>query len=372
MSSHATQRPAGPATSAQPRGAPSSALARGVLTLHPAYFALVMATGIVAIALQLEGARFLALALTAVGAAGYVVLWALTAVRLAIAPRAVLRDLSDHGRGVGFFTTVAATGVLGAQLLVIVPRPGTALGLWWAALALWLGLTYAVFTALTVKEHKPALAEGIHGGWLLAVVATQAVANLGALLLPHLGERAGAMVFFAIAAWLAGGMLYVWIISLIFYRYTFFTLHPSDLMPPYWVNMGAMAISTLAGSSLLAFGADQPLVQALLPFLRGTTLLFWSTATWWIPMLVILGAWRHVYRRYRLSYDPLYWGAVFPLGMYSVCTQRLASAMHLTFLVPVARAFAWIALAAWCMAFGGLVWSLAARPWRAGGARAAG
>jgi hypothetical protein len=43
---------------------------------------------------------------------------------------------------------------------------------------LWLGLTYAVFTGLVVEERKPTLAEGIHGGWLLAVVATRAFAYI--------------------------------------------------------------------------------------------------------------------------------------------------------------------------------------------------
>jgi tellurite resistance protein TehA-like permease len=317
-----------------------------------------MATGIVAVAVELQGARALALALTVIGATAYLVLWLLTGARVARFPRAVLRDLSDHGRGVGFFTAVAATGVLGSQLVVILGERRWALGLWWLAVVLWLGLTYTVFTALVVKERKPTLAEGIHGGWLLAVVATQAVANLGALLLPSLGARAEPMAFVAVTVWLAGGMLYVWIISLIFYRYTFFTLEPSALMPPYWINMGAMAISTLTGTTLLLGAAGRPLVHALLPFVRGTTLLFWATATWWIPLLVILGAWRHVYRRFRLAYDPLYWGAVFPLGMYSVCTQRLAAALGLPFLSPVARAFAWIALAAWCAAFGGLLRTL--------------
>jgi len=53
--------------------------------------------------------------------------------------------------------------------------------------------------------------------------------------------------------WLWGGMLYIWMISLIFYRYTFFKFSPGDLQPPYWINMGAMAISTLAGARLIAF-----------------------------------------------------------------------------------------------------------------------
>src|SRR5215211_6435053 len=54
-----------------------------------------------------------------------------------------------------------------------------------------------------------------------------------------------------------------------------------------------------------------PLLAELLPFLKGMTLLFWATATWWIPVLVILGIWRHLIRRFPFRYDPLYWGAVF-------------------------------------------------------------
>src|SRR5437763_1174973 len=80
---------------------------------------------------------------------------------------------------------------------------------------------------------------------------------------------------------------------------------PSDLMPPYWINMGAMAISTLAGTLLLAKAAASPLLTSLRPFLLGLTILFWATATWWIPMLVILGVWRHVWKRFPLTYSPL-------------------------------------------------------------------
>lgn len=43
-------------------------------------------------------------------------------------------------------------------------------------------------------------------------------------------------------------------------------------------------------------------------------------------MLVILGVWRHVIMKFPLRYDPLYWGAVFPLGMYSVATARMIGA----------------------------------------------
>ena len=330
--------------------------------LHPAYFALVMATGIVSIACHSLGMSRIAFALLAVNVVSYVSLVGLNLLRVVRFPALVAADLVDHQRGVGFFTAVAGTSVLGTQLVLVTGLYDVALLLWGLAIVLWAGLTYAVFTAYTVKQAKPSLAEGISGGWLVAVVATESVATLAVTLLPRLGGATEAVLFLGLAFWLFGGMLYIWMISLIFYRYTFFTFSPSDLMPPYWINMGAMAISTLAGASLAASAGDSPLLSGMEPFILGLTVLFWATATWWIPMLVILGTWRHVVRRFPLRYDPLYWGAVFPLGMYTVATLQLAKVLDLPFLMLVPRLFVVLALAAWAVTFVGLLQSL----WRTG------
>lgn len=145
-------------------------------------------------------------------------------------------------------------------------------------------------------------------------------------------------------------MLYIWMMSLIFYRYSFFRFSPGDLSPPYWINMGAMAISTLAGSYLIANTKDAPFLAEILPFLKGFTVFYWVTGTWWIPMLLILGVWRHIIKRFPLTYDPLYWGAVFPLGMYAVSTFTMTNVLGLEFLGILPRVFSWIALAAWLTA----------------------
>lgn len=327
--------------------------------LPPAYFALVMATGIVSIAARDLGFAYIATGLFAFNLVAYAVLAALTLLRAIRYPRLFFADMTDHRLGPGFFTAVAGSCVLGTQVLLMTGNLGVAAVFLALGTTLWLGFTYTIFAAFAVKRVKPTLEQGITGAWLIAVVATQSVAVLAALIArdwpqPYRLE----LNFFALSMWLWGGMFYIWIISLIFYRYSFFSFAPGDLTPPYWINMGAMAISTLAGALLVQNTPAAPFLASLLPFLKGFTVFYWATGTWWIPMLIVLGVWRHLIARFPLRYDPLYWGAVFPIGMYTVATQHMAAALDLPFLEPLPPAMFTVALTAWTLAFIGLAWEL--------------
>lgn len=244
--------------------------------------------------------------------------------------------------------------MLGVQFAILRREPGAATWLWYVGIGAWTFVTYAFFAAVTTKENKPALRDGLNGAWLVAVVATQSIAVLGCLVAPSFSAPEGPL-FVAAAMHLAGLMLYMPLIGLLLYRWLFLDLTPQQLTPPYWINMGALAISTLAGARLLQSTDSSRLLNDLAPFLRGSTFFCWAAATWWIPLLLVLGFWRHVIRRFPLTYDPQYWGMVFPLGMYTVCTVQLAQALELPGLVSVARVFVWFALAAWLAAFTSMV-----------------
>ncbi|MEO8650400.1 MAG: tellurite resistance/C4-dicarboxylate transporter family protein [Acidobacteriota bacterium] len=335
----------------------NSKIADAIANLFPGYFALVMATGIVSISACLLGFEAVAWPLVFVNVVAYLILVLLLLIRIIRYFPRVMADLGDHGRGPGFFTVVAGTCVLGSQLIIVAGQFGIAKILWFVGLFLWAIVMYSFFTLITTREDKPDLAKGLNGTWHIAGVATQSISVLGTLLADHFGEYRTVVLFFTLCMFLAGCMLYLILITLIFYRFTFLDVTSERMTPPYWINMGAVAITTLAGARLILAAGSWNLLAELLPFLKGFTLFFWAAGTWWIPLLFILGAWRHIYKRFPLRYDPQYWGLVFPLGMYTTCTFQLSKAIDFEPLMMIPQIFIYLAFAAWAAAAAGLIYS---------------
>ncbi len=333
-------------------------LKRLIANLPPAYFAMVMATGIVSIAAHLHGLEIVAHVMLWLNAIFYVFLWILTLARMALYPRNILFDLEDHIRAPGYFTMVAGTCVLGSQILTL---SGSA-RLPWLLLALgaglWVVFMYSVFTGLIIRRGTHRVERTITGVWLVAVVSTQSVSVLNSWLISHLSAPNELMVFLSLCMFLIGLTIYLIIITLIFYRLVFFGLRPAAVSPSYWVNMGAVAISTLAGSMLSSRAPYSTLLQTIQPFVLGMTVLAWATATWWIPLLLTLFVWRHAIRRLGFTYTPEYWSLVFPLGMYTVCTVEFAKATGLDWLTNISSYSVYVALVAWLFTATGMFYSL--------------
>jgi tellurite resistance protein TehA-like permease len=244
--------------------------------------------------------------------------------------------------------------VLGTQYQLLADAATVAVSLGLVGLGLWLVLIYTFMTSVTVREDKPPIEKGLNGAWLLVVVSTQSLSVLGVLTAGEFGAAPELVLFVALALFLLGCMFYLLIITLIFYRFTFFKITAGELTPPYWINMGAVAITGLAGARLLQV-TDCKFLDDLRPFLAGFSLFFWATATWWIPFLVILGDWRHIAKRIPLAYHPTYWSMVFPLGMYTASTYQLARALDLPFLLVIPQGFIYVALTAWIIVCMGML-----------------
>ncbi|WP_053217168.1 tellurite resistance/C4-dicarboxylate transporter family protein [Virgibacillus senegalensis] len=329
---------------------------RNAAGLFPGYFAMVMATGALSIAAEVLNMEWMAKGLLTINLFAYLLLWLLTIIRLTGYRRLLLDDFGNHKKGPGFFTLVAGTCMLGGQWIILTEKPYLAIWLWAVGIVLWLVIMYSFFTIVTVRQATPTLAFGINGSWLLAVVATQSLSILGTLLSETLITGKQPLLFFTLSMYLLGCMLYIILITLIFYRFVFLRLEHGELTPPYWINMGAVAISTMAGCTLLLHGGSWQLIETIRPFLTGFTLFFWVFGTWWIPLLVILFVWRHVYHRYPLTYEPQQWGMVFPLAMYTISTFYLAMALDIDFLLAIPRYTVFVAMTAWLAVSGGLLY----------------
>jgi tellurite resistance protein TehA-like permease len=319
--------------------------------LYPGYFALVMATGIVSNAALYLGYRGLSDLLLAVNLAAFPLLVVMLLTRALRFGRDLWTDLMDPRLVFSFFTLVAAADVFGLQL-VHRGQLEPAIGLWLFALAAWIVLGYLSFSVLTFINAGSG-ADVVHGGWLIAIVGTESLVLLGAQVAPHFGALASAAFVTIYALWGIGIVFYGIFITLFSYRLFFLKVETADVTPLFWVVMGAAAIATNAGSTLILTDPGMPFLLALRPFLDGATLILWAWATWWIPMLVIFGVWKHAVRREPIAYHAMFWSLVFPLGMYTLATYRLSLAADFPPLQWLPRGMLWIALAAWALTMTG-------------------
>jgi tellurite resistance protein TehA-like permease len=319
-----------------------------------------MATGIVSIAVRSVPALSDALMWISVGCYGVLVgltLWRLIAFRAEM-----WRDLNDAERGFGYFTFVAGTDVLGTRLAES-GWHGVAGGLLIVGVAGWLVLGYVVPWATTLRRAGPTAAEAASGIWFVWVVGVQSVAVLAATL-----DGTPLLVLVATTAWAIGVALYGGLAVLMVMRLTRRPMRPEELSPPYWVTMGATAITVVAATRVRRMHGA-PAVHDLV---AGVAVLFWSFGTWLIPALLAAWWWRHVRRRVPVRYTPAWWSVVFPLGMYAVASRDLGGARLMPYAGGIGTLMTWVAFAAWAGAFVALAGHLAVSVRRRGRAARSG
>nr|AHE14609.1 putative C4-dicarboxylate transporter/malic acid transport protein [uncultured bacterium] len=316
--------------------------------LDPGYFALTMATGIVSTAVGQAGHQHLSGVLLVVSLGCFAVLLVCYAWRAAAFPHRMLADLRAPERAFAFLTFVAACDVLAVRLAAD-GHHGVTLALVVVALPTWFMLGYGVPMRLIAGSRAAPVLAGVNGTWFMWVVGTQSLAAAVAVLERALQGPARPEALVAVLLWSVGVVLYLLIATLVLVRLLLIDVGPDDLAPPYWVAMGATAITVFAAAHVLHM-ADSPVLAAIRPAVAGLAVVLWAFGTWLIPMLVMFAVWGSVRtesHRSRLRYHPALWSAVFPLGMYAAASIEVGTALGLPLVQGIGRIWVWVAATAW-------------------------
>lgn len=349
MSERSTVQPSDTQQAVQTQGSEPTTPWWNPRDLTPSYFAFVMGTGIVSTGLNLRGFSLVSNVFLGIAAIAYVLLVGLNLWRLVAHRSAMAADFTNMRQSFGFFTFVAGTGVLGSCLALLE---------WWTpavilliiAAAAWLILGYLIPALGALGKAERPIIKNANGTWFIWVVGAQSVAVLAASLEPKLAAARDVLAMTAVFAWALGMVIYGAVAVFVALRMMTYRLGPSDLTPSYWVSMGALAITVVAGARIAEM-ASSPMVDATRGLVSGMAVLFWCFATWLIPALFGIGIWRHWIHKVPLAYQPELWSVVFPLGMYSVAGIYLGRANALPIVEAVGSAWIWVAVTAWVLTF---------------------
>jgi tellurite resistance protein TehA-like permease len=339
----------------------------GLRVLYPGYFALVMATGITSTVLLEVAQPRVSAALLVIAIVCFAVLCALYGARAVRYPRDFYADLVAPERAFAFFTFVAACNVLGVRLAVDGHR-GVALALAIASGVAWTGLSYGVPARLILGPRPRPVLAGVNGTWFIWVVGTQSIAIAASVLergQPQTSARAAALA--ATLLWSVGVVLYLVVATMVLVRLLLLELTPDDLSPPYWIAMGATAITVLAGARLLQMDTT-PVTLATRPVVTGLAVILWAFGSWLVPMLVVFSAWRFRTAG-RIGYAPPLWSVVFPLGMYAAASLELSRAAGLPLVHDIGRVAAWVAVTVWAAVFAAMLLTIGRAAWAGSGSR---
>jgi tellurite resistance protein TehA-like permease len=298
-----------------------------------------MGTGIVSVALSLDGAPTISKVLLAITGVMWVTLVALAAARV-VHDRAGFRA---DARTPAALTSVAGTAVLGTGL--------TALGWSWAGIALL--VIAAALWALLIAPVLANLETPTVGVTLLLAVATESLAELAATLAAQ--EHARWLLAAALAPFALGLCFYVLVIS----RFDLGELVAGQ--GDHWITGGALAISTLAAGRIAA-GAKALSMLGGGGVLNAIALGLWIATMLWLPVLLVAEV-----RWPRLHCDLRRWSTVFPVGMYAACSFVVGTVAAIGAATSFARVWVWLALAVWAAVFAA---TLVRRPAPAPAARA--
>ena len=188
------------------------------------------------------------------------------------------------------------------------------------AVACGVGIPYLMFTR---QEHR---IDEMTAVWLLPVVAAEVAAATGGLLAPHLvgAGHQFAVLTTSYALWAYSVPVAFGILSLLILRMALHKLPPASVAASSWLALGPIGTGALG---MMVMGADAPAIFAATACRASAGVLLWGFGLWWLFLAILITI---RYFQAGVPFNLGWWGYTFPLGVYTLATLRLGSALHLS------------------------------------------
>ncbi|MCF6157941.1 MAG: hypothetical protein E3K32_05075 [wastewater metagenome] len=262
-----------------------------------------------------------------------------------------LNELLNPEKNLYSFTIVGTINLTGVCLSRVFHLYTAALIFWYVAIGFWVIISLTLFSILFLhqKSEERKIEDILHGGWFFAIIGAQSTAFLGIIVAEHEAQHMVGIQLFSFALWSIGASLYIIFITLTILRMVFYQFGSSAILSPYWMNIGAAALTALTGTALYQHisGTGGPLAD-LLPFLKGISLLFWSLGLWWLPFLIILAIRKQIQSSEGLTFTVGYWEVAFALGLYTNSTIHMVDLFQGQYLIILSICFAIACIGFWC------------------------
>ncbi|MBC3347630.1 TDT family transporter [Pseudomonas sp. SWRI196] len=312
----------------------------------PNWFAVVMGTGVLALALaqwpgDVPGLRVLAEGVWWFDVLLFVLFTGLYTARWVLFFDEARRIFAHSTVSMFFGTIPMGLATLINGLLVFgLPRWGEGVvplaeTLWWIDVAMSLACGVLIpFLMFTRQEHR---IDQMTAVWLLPVVAAEVAAASGGLLAPHLADAHSQLVMLvtSYSLWAFSLPVAFSILTILLLRMALHKLPHENMAASSWLALGPIGTGALG---MLLLGGDAPLIFAAnglpglgevaagLGLVAGITL--WGFGFWWMLMALLITA---RYLRTGIPFNLGWWGFTFPLGVYALATLKLASLLSLGF-----------------------------------------
>lgn len=338
----------------------------------PNWFAVVMGTGVLALALPQamphlgalgEALWWLAIGLFVLFCALYGARWVLFFDEA--------RRIFSHSTVSMFFGTIpmALATLLNGALAFGLTRFGDGLlpwieALWWLDVALALLCGVAIpFLMFTRQQHS---IDQMTAVWLLPVVAAEVAAASGGLLAVHLDDAARQfqVLITSYVLWAVSLPVAFSILTILILRMALHKLPPAHMAASSWLALGPIGTGALG---MLLLGGDAPAIFAangLAGFgevARGLGLIagivLWGCGFWWLLTAVLITV-RQV--RQGMPFNLGWWGFTFPLGVYALATLKLGVWLKLAFFLNMGGVLVLALVGLWSL----VAWRTLRGAWR--------